>query len=125
VAGNLLGSVFPLGKFTVAAAGTSIPLSTNVSVNTGSAPGSAIAVPATANEIIVSAPSTNTGDVYLTFGAGNSSTLPVNGTGVVFAVAKGTTQRLSCPVGTSPFQLALFGIDGPTGAVAYVCAVNI
>ncbi len=126
MAGNLLGATFPLGFVKVTTPGTAVPLSTNVSVNTGSAPGSSIAVPATANEIIVSAPSANTGDVFLTFGAGNSKTTPANGTGVVLCVPKGTTQRLSCPVGSSPYQLALYSIDAlNANDGAYVTAINV
>jgi hypothetical protein len=126
MSGNSLGATFTLGFIKVVTPGNAVPISTNVSVNTGSAPGSSVAVPVTSNEILVSAPSSNTGDVFLCFGAGNSKTTPANGSGVVFCVPKGTTMRLACQGATSPYQLALYSIDAlNANDGAYVSAINI
>jgi hypothetical protein len=131
--GNPASGLYPLGKMIVAVPGTPIPLNTNVPITTSwGTPAAGIPGYTTkgvlsqlcCNGIIVSAPSTNTGDVFLVFKAQG-----YNGTGgssVVICVAKGTTQQIVAPAGSNPFQLDQLGVDAVTANdVAFVTAVIV
>jgi hypothetical protein len=120
-----------LGLFTVATAGTVIPLTTNVkTTNAFGTPAAGVSglttvgqlAPITANQIICMAPSANTGDVYLVFKG--QAAAGTGGTSVVLSIPKGTTQILRAPQMSNPFQVDVLGVDAATnGDKLYVTLV--
>jgi hypothetical protein len=131
--GNSMGPLYPLGLLTVAAAGTPLALSTNVSGDTGfGTPSTGIAPlttkgvpsPVMCNKIIVHALVGNSGaNIYLVFkGQGAAAG---GGTSVIMVIPKGTTQILSMPENAgNPVSIDRLAIDADTtGDKAYVTLV--
>lgn len=129
--GNRASGPFPLGLISVGAPGTPVGLDANVAITTfwgtptGGVPGlTTKGVPSQlqANQIKVSAPSTNVGDVFLVFKAAGFNAGA--GESVILVIPKGQERTLGAPAGSNPFQLDKYGIDAVNGGDgAYVTAV--
>lgn len=114
--GSSNGPILPLGKVTIAASGTPMPILTNLTYKRTGA-GGAIKV----QQIRVSAPSANAGDIYLVFN--NAPYASNNGQGVILRVSKGTTETLAAMAQNNPFQPDEFSLDGTTGDGAFITLV--
>lgn len=116
--GSPSGPIYPLGLITVTTAGTPVALTANVSGN-GAFGTSASPAPIVANQIIVSAPAANTGDIQLIFTGQAAAT--GSGTSVIMNVPKGTTQFLRSPNLSNPFTVTGMSLDGThSGDTAWV-----
>jgi hypothetical protein len=120
--GSPTGPLYPLGKITVAAPGTPILLSQNVSISTafGTA-ASPTAVVAT--QLLLSTPATNTGFVYLIF-KGNTAAAN-NGTGIIVAIPPGVLYTLASPQLSNIFYLGNYAVDADTAANSLIATAVI
>jgi hypothetical protein len=119
--GSTSGPLYPLGLITVASAGAPVALTANVGATTAFGTGTSQA-PVVCNQIKVSAPSANTGDIQLIFKS--QAAASGSGTSVIMNIAKGTTQTLQSPQLSNPFMINQMGLDGThSGDSAWVTLV--
>jgi hypothetical protein len=131
VFGSTTGPIYDLGLITVASSGTPVALNTNVAITTsfGSSTSATNAglpaspAPICANQVMVMAPSTNSGDIQLVWKTQGASS--GNGVSVILNVPKGQMVKLESPQLSNPFQIDRFGIDGTTNDKAYVTLVIV
>jgi len=119
--GSTSGPIYPLGLLVVAAAGTPVALTANVGGSTAFGTGASPA-PIVASQIIISVPSTNTGDVQLCFTG--QAAASGSGTSVIVNVPKGTVYTLASPQLSNPFEIGRMKLDATnSGDSAYVTLV--
>lgn len=121
--GSALGPIYPLGLISVTTAGTPVALTVNV-VGTTAFGTPASPAPLSANQIIVMAPSTNTGDVQLVFKS--QAATAGSGASVILNVPKGAAMKLESPQLSNPFAIAQLGLDATSsGDKAYITLVIV
>lgn len=131
--GNPTGPIYCFGKIVVAAAGTPAPLNQNVSENTSfGTPSGGISGLTTAgvpaiivfNQLIINAPKTNTGSIYVCYKGSNKNS--ANGIGIIFQIQPGGFFNLASPQLSNPFQADQIVIDADVnGEGAWVNAVIV
>lgn len=131
--GNVNGPFYPLGKFTVAVVGTTIPLNTNVPITDqsgtptgGIAPQSSKGTPSPlkVTEIKIMTPTTNAGNVFLIFKgpAGADTAAGNSGAGVLLVIQPGQERTLQCSQTANGFTLDQFVLDAD--AANQVCWIT-
>lgn len=125
--GNVHGPIYPLGKFTVAVVGTTIPLNTNVPItDTSGTPATGVPgtsrvgspAPLKVSEIKIMCPASNTGNIFLIFkGPGGLDTAAGNsGAGVIQVIQPGQERSVVCPQTANGFVLDQMLLDADVAA---------
>lgn len=109
--GQKLGPLYPLGALIVAVPGTPILLNQNVPITTdfGTPTSPSYIV---FNQLILTAPSSNTGSTYLVF-KGGSKNIPSS---IVVAIPAGGLFVLASPQLSNIFQASNFAVDADTAS---------
>ena len=119
--GSPSGPLYPLGPIAVATPGTPVPLSQNVPITTAFGTSTSPA-PMVATKLIFSAPSSNTGLIYLCFKGGSKAL----GNSVILALIPGQVFILESPQLSNPFMLNQLVIDADVATnFVYVTAVIV
>jgi hypothetical protein len=133
--GSVNGPFYPLGKFTIAAAGATQALNANVPITdatgtpTGGVPGTSIKgspSPLKCSELKVMTPGSNTGNIFIiTKGPGGADTAAANsGVPVLLVVQPGQERSLNCSQTANGFTLDQLLIDTDVaGSVCWIDAI--